>query len=619
MSTDRKGHIKLPTRSLARRMDSPRGVASARPLAAISPKPSGLQQSPRKQAASPSAAAAAEVQEMMQPYGYDSVSQEDKRSQHFRDAILDLGELAGKEGLRHVEVRKCGNTHYKLLALGFQNPIHMDSLIQMMFGPDGNRKSASGIQDAYINPCVPTNRLDSAGWTPEPREPPCFPCLVVEVPTKASLDRATTTVLDNIKKVDLNGAAPLMSELFPALVDLSSGTMDLSTAFKRDVQSMDTVYTIGGAVEEPPRTLDEEDAPSGSAQDVECSIDAGSMSPQRRSLPRISVKLMSEHHIRDFRGASGGRWNSPVPTTPGAESEFSPFVRLQLDTMLQYMCSVHKSIGGRDSTSRIDVPSQLRIVRDATAPRTYLCQTLGWTDRICLVDMIRIYLCDPVHIKDVYFDFTCKPRDDMMAPGALVVRFEVETAPGKKTIARPTVARGIKQVPDPQQQQQLTSGPVSLTRIKRPAQEAPPPEEPAASAPEPPAPFRVTTVVAAPSPIEDQTQLGKRKAEEEDEDEEPAEPPAASLDQLVGAAAAEEEDQKQEEDEEDGRVGGKPSIKKRAKVSIPESAISIATYKAGSPPDQTAASAASAPDPPSAPQSWFRMSWIGWRRAKTVM
>lgn len=389
------------------------------------------------------------------PFGYELLAIEDKRCANLTNTIMDVGVLAGDGGIRHLEIKRIQNTHLKIIAVGMQNSVHMDDILRMVYPHDRQKLSTMGtgyVQDAYINPCLPVKNLDPR-WALSSQEPKCFPAFVVQVPTLSHMQRSNTRLVDNTKKVNLNGSAPLLAEIFPGLVDLSSASVDLGAILAPQKPSFKTLYT------QSPRG-------ENTVQEVECVMGSGTMSPRQRPIPNISFQLMTHKNIEDLEGPN---WRSPIPRTPGTDAEFNDFVAGQLDTMLKYMYSVHSPIGS--TPAQRDVPSELRVIRLSDAPRVYACQALGYSARIGLLDMLRLYSVDPSHIQNIYFDFTCKPRDTSKPYGALVVELQVELNPVRPTLYR--IPGSPNSALDP-----TSTGLVTLTRIKGPEQELPAAEEP---------------------------------------------------------------------------------------------------------------------------------------------
>lgn len=469
--------------------------------------------------------------EMIAPYGFTQlVDPSDRNARHFKNAIMDITEIAGENGLRHIEIRVPSATHYHILALGFMVPLSLDDMLKLLFDESGARKA--NIEDLFINPAVPTRQLCKE-WEANVRDPPSMPALVALVPSSAFLQRVSVKRVDHGTPLDLNGYADAVAELFPDMVDRRTGTINTALLYSNSnggggggggttnkVLSLDTIYAAG----------------PGDVSRIECMIRDGSMSPRQRPLPQFSVPLLSDDLIKTIDPKT---WKSPVPRSPVTDQEFTEFVRLQLDAVFKYLYMIHVRPGRNHSIK--DHPIELRISRHSPfsphAP-VYVCQAMGYSSNITLTDMLRLYLCDPTHVKDIYFDFDCRPQDTSLSLGALTMVFQVELNPSRATIARSINGLGLmddsNSAPAPVKLKRLSvqTPPEPMAGVEAPAEQKPPsafkihpatagkrkaerlPVEPAPQTPveaEPPAPHPVDAI------IQEEQQAAKRSRSDQAE------------------------------------------------------------------------------------------------------
>jgi hypothetical protein len=522
---------------------------------------------PRYEAASRSGG---EQEEMPTPYGYeDCVDIEDQRSKHVRDIVMDITAMSGEDGLRHMEIRPNGNTHYRIISVGISTPTTIDDMLALLFHPDGSKRTY--VEDVYINPSIATGSLHSK-WEHNVRDAPSVSALVVKIPTRAFVERTHVSSLNSFDGTDLNGNSAVIAELFPDIVDSGTGKLrSLGSLLKaKDHILLSTIYSAG----------------RGECAQVECMIRDGSMSPRQRALPSMCIPLLSEQVIGVFDGdssrstkpsPSGHAWRSPVPRGQAYAQEFNPFVTAQIDTMFKYMCMLHVKPG--EGHSIRDIPKELRLSRaepfNRNAP-VYVCQASGYSDRITLVDMLRLYLCDSVHIKDVRFDYNFKPKDTSMAHGALTVLLQTEIKQTRNTIVR----RHDDAIPADQDDPRAL---VSLRRVR--------PPEPATSLPEPspaahPSPneFRMISNGQKKRKAEEASPPPARKSPREEEISE-VEPPAPDP---VHEITQEQQQQQQQQqsvghDRESSAVA-EPDSKKAKPDAIVPAVLPVASPQAPPPP-----------------------------------
>lgn len=481
--------------------------------------------------------AVGEQEEMPTPYGYEEyVEVSDQRAGYIRDTVMDITSMAGEDGLRHMEVRTIGNTHYRIISVEPSKPTTMDDMLKLLFNQGGSKKSF--IEDVYINPSIPTNKLHPK-WEHSIRDPPNVAALVVKLPTSAFLQRTSVKQVDPSEAVDLNGQALAIAEIFPNIIDANTGKLKLNSQIHaNDRVHFPTIYSAG----------------PGSPAEIEYFIRSGSMSPRQQPLPQINVPLLADTMVNLFNSKTSEPWRSPVPRNDG----ITEYIGMQLDVMFKYMYALHVKPGTGHSIR--DVPKELRLLRaekfNPDAP-VYICQAAGYTDRITVVDMLRLYLCNSSRIRDVKFDWSFQPKDRSLTRGALVVEIQVATVPPK----------GKPGDPDHQSPVRL-----SLSRVRAPEPMEVSAPASSASIPVPPPP---------PPPNQFRVSSTKRKAEEivveppkktpSPRSSEEVEPPAPHPVHAMGA---------EEQHAEQQQLNGHDQKKQRSEKQSPEPAAAVAAQQA---------------------------------------
>ena len=118
--------------------------------------------------------------------------------------------------------------------------------------------------------------------------------------------------------------------------------------------------------------------------------------------PQLTVPLIGADDIL----ALGEEWPIPVPL------EFDERVRVQLRQVFRCMSAIH--------IQERDLPTELQLKVRSGIDSTFFCIASGYRNPIGYHDMIRLYLCAPTQIRNVYYDCSLR-RQDASAVGGLVV------------------------------------------------------------------------------------------------------------------------------------------------------------------------------------------------------
>lgn len=383
-----------------------------------------------------------------EPVGYRNIDLVDQQHGLVYMAFENMLMMADVAGVRHAEVKRLSNAYYNCICIGFKKNLHMDDLIMLMFDSNNNTPRV-GVVEASISP-IHVSRLED--FSKEMGDSPMLPGLVVQVASKEFLIKSSTQTLDN-QVLDLNGAAELLSHIFPVLLECKGQP---KTAQERLTSSGRSVARLSSGFE------------NVRVKSIECTIEAGSMSPRKKPLPTVTVQLLSPE---DIQSISGNDWKPPIPLS---DANITPPVRAQLDNMFRYLYVIHAP---KDlAVSARDLPKELVLEHDPSNPLLWRCIALGYNSKICLADMLRLYLSDTARIKDIYYDFTRKARKEGVMPGALVVEFLVDPSGSESLLS--------SRMPS-----LLDNNRTSLVRVRR--AEVPQVQSPSSSVPvSPPPPAR---------------------------------------------------------------------------------------------------------------------------------
>jgi hypothetical protein len=286
----------------------------------------------------------------------------------------------------HMEVFMDSGKKYNCMALGVQQPITLDNMLELSYRDDGIRHAH--VHSCYIYPCVSVAQLRDFRRAEGRRAYAREPALVVEVPTE-EWRNSTSTQLLSPRKTQEELANPLYA-LFPHLLG-QQGRATTTT----------THDTTAGIAAVPGQMI--------------LRVERGTQSPGKRNLPQEVLRFISvEPHESD----------PPMPI-PDDDEEITPAVRQQLEVAFRLLSRIHQTKPGDPVSAR---PAQLDLKCISASPLVYCCMALGYINRIELRDMMRLYLGGgSLRVRQVYFDFTVIPTaSDDLFPGALCMEVVIQ-------------------------------------------------------------------------------------------------------------------------------------------------------------------------------------------------